>query len=128
MSGTVEQIRSPLGRLDICCVAAAMIALPLSRGMSGVTEPRARLFNVHWRPEKPAVPLLKLYGHTLREESNGPLNCSLEIQVLSPNGAGNPKRGGSSKIGRGFLPGAFDLKHGYRRRSTRVAACSQGRS
>ncbi len=54
-------------------------------------------------------------------------NCSLEIQ-LSPNGAGNPKRGGSSKIGRGFLPGAFDLKHGYRRRSTRVAACSQGRS
>ncbi len=24
--------------------------------------------------------------------------------------------------------GTFDLKHGYRRRSTRVAACSQGRS
>lgn len=76
MSGTVVQTRSPLGRLDICCVAAAMVALPLSsRGMSGVTEPRARLFNVHWRPEKPALPLLKLpYGHTLREESNGPLH------------------------------------------------------
>lgn len=48
MSGAVLQIRSPLGRLDIICVAAAIVALPLSaRGMNGVTEPRPRLFNVH---------------------------------------------------------------------------------
>lgn len=47
MSGAVVQIRNPLGRLDICCVTAAIVALPLSaRGMTGVTEPRPRLFNV----------------------------------------------------------------------------------
>ncbi len=91
MSGMVEQIWSPLGRLDVC-VVAAMVALALSsesrRGMSGVTESRARLFYVHWRPEKPALPLLKLpYGHTLREESNGPLHshragCEVEERGL----------------------------------------------